>query len=51
MPGDQQLIVWTAEPGSAAHDALRILASWAAEHLPEGGSEPPARLAGRTTRA
>ena len=30
---DQQLITWTAEPGSPSHDALRMLASWAAEHL------------------
>ena len=27
---EQQLVVWTAEPGSRAHDGLRILASWAA---------------------
>ncbi|MEV7391987.1 helix-turn-helix domain-containing protein [Streptomyces sp. NPDC091215] len=27
---DQHLIVWTAEPGSPSHDALRLLASWAA---------------------
>ncbi|MFF8481047.1 helix-turn-helix domain-containing protein [Streptomyces antibioticus] len=26
---DQQLVVWSAEPGSPSHDALRILASWA----------------------
>lgn len=26
---DQQLVIWTAEPGSPSHDALRILASWA----------------------
>jgi transcriptional regulator with XRE-family HTH domain len=31
----QQLVYWTAEPGSPSHDALRILASWAATHLPE----------------
>ncbi|MEW1723103.1 helix-turn-helix transcriptional regulator [Streptomyces sp. NPDC093109] len=29
---DQQLIIWTAEVGTATHDGLRILASWAAEH-------------------
>ncbi|GAA2077772.1 helix-turn-helix domain-containing protein [Streptomyces albiaxialis] len=28
---EQQLVVWTAEPGAAAHDGLRILASWSAE--------------------
>ncbi|MFI0797910.1 hypothetical protein [Amycolatopsis lurida] len=27
---EQQLIVWTAEPGTAAHDGLRFLSSWAA---------------------
>ncbi|MEU2441191.1 helix-turn-helix domain-containing protein [Streptomyces rubradiris] len=30
---DQQLITWTAEPGSASHDGLRILASWATTHV------------------
>lgn len=29
---DQQLILWTAEPGSSSHEGLRILASWAADH-------------------
>ncbi|MFG2628599.1 helix-turn-helix domain-containing protein [Streptomyces sp. NPDC048473] len=33
---DQQLIVWTAEPGTPTYDGLRILASWAA------GREEPA---------
>ncbi|MFF2775983.1 helix-turn-helix domain-containing protein [Streptomyces sp. NPDC058052] len=28
VDADQQLVVWTAEPGSPSHDALRILASW-----------------------
>jgi hypothetical protein len=28
---DQRLMVLTAEPGTASHEALRILASWAAE--------------------
>jgi transcriptional regulator with XRE-family HTH domain len=28
---DQQIIIYTAEPGSASEQALRILASWAAE--------------------
>ncbi|MFC0436378.1 helix-turn-helix domain-containing protein [Kutzneria buriramensis] len=31
---DQFVIVLTAEPGTPSHDALRILASWAAVHLP-----------------
>ncbi|MEU1509942.1 hypothetical protein [Kitasatospora sp. NPDC005748] len=26
---DRQLVVWSAEPGSPSHHALRILASWA----------------------
>ncbi|MGW1203753.1 helix-turn-helix domain-containing protein [Streptomyces cyaneofuscatus] len=30
---DQQLVVWTAEPGTPSHDGLRILASWAAERM------------------
>ncbi|MHB9857549.1 helix-turn-helix domain-containing protein [Streptomyces sp. YIM S03343] len=28
---DQQIIAWTAPPGSPSHDALRLLASWAAD--------------------
>jgi hypothetical protein len=27
---DQQIIIWTADPGTPTHDALRMLASWAA---------------------
>jgi transcriptional regulator with XRE-family HTH domain len=33
---EQQIIIYTAEPGSASEQALRILASWAAERF-----EPP----------
>jgi hypothetical protein len=33
---EQQIIIYTAEPGSASEQALRILASWAA-----GRFEPP----------
>ncbi|MFK0110696.1 helix-turn-helix domain-containing protein [Streptomyces sp. NPDC091217] len=40
---DQKLIVWTAPPGSAAHDALRLLASWAADQN--------LRASGNVTRA
>jgi transcriptional regulator with XRE-family HTH domain len=37
---DQHLTVWTAAPGSATHERLRILASWAADqNLP---ASPPA---------
>ncbi|MFD3308646.1 helix-turn-helix domain-containing protein [Streptomyces sp. NPDC058656] len=32
---DQQLVVWTAEPGTPSHDGLRLLASWAATHQQE----------------
>lgn len=34
---DQELVVWTAEPGTPSYDGLRALASWAAGRL--GGSE------------
>jgi NAD(P)-dependent dehydrogenase (short-subunit alcohol dehydrogenase family) len=30
---DQQLIVYTAEPGSRSEQALRDLAAWAEEHI------------------
>ncbi|MFE6037333.1 helix-turn-helix domain-containing protein [Streptomyces sp. NPDC056452] len=39
---DQQLVVWTAEPGTPSHDGLRILASWAAEHGPAPDTAPDA---------
>ncbi|MFB6888576.1 helix-turn-helix domain-containing protein [Kitasatospora sp. NPDC056327] len=38
---DQQLVVWSAEPGTPSHDALRILASWtdaAVPSRPAGGA-------------
>ena len=38
-PG-QQLVVWTAEPGTPSHDGLRILASWSAR-----GADEPRRSA------
>ncbi|MDX8148827.1 helix-turn-helix domain-containing protein [Lentzea sp. BCCO 10_0061] len=34
---DQHVIVLTAQPGTPSHDALRILASWAGEHVPAAG--------------
>lgn len=34
---DQQLVVWTAEPGTPSHDGLRILASWSTASSPAGG--------------
>jgi transcriptional regulator with XRE-family HTH domain len=33
---EQELVVWTAEPGTPSYDGLRVLASWAAGRL--GGS-------------
>ncbi|MGW5633849.1 helix-turn-helix domain-containing protein [Streptomyces sp. NPDC003832] len=43
---EQQLVVWSAEPGTPSHDALRILASWADAPDPAPtdagtGSTPP----------
>lgn len=35
---DQELVVWTAEPGSPSYDGLRTLASWAASHLGESAA-------------
>ncbi|NED31546.1 helix-turn-helix transcriptional regulator [Streptomyces sp. SID8499] len=40
---DQQLVVWSAEPGSPSHDALRFLASWSGSGRP-GTAPPPATL-------
>lgn len=34
---DRQLVVWTAEVGSPTHDGLRVLASWAADRVPDPG--------------
>ncbi|KGN31441.1 XRE family transcriptional regulator [Knoellia sinensis KCTC 19936] len=36
---DQQLVVWTAAPDSATHEALRILASWTAADSANAPSE------------
>ncbi|MEV5612540.1 helix-turn-helix domain-containing protein [Streptomyces sp. NPDC052225] len=36
----QRLMVLTAEPGSDAHDALRILTSWAADNRPSPAASP-----------
>jgi hypothetical protein len=32
---DQQIIVWTAEPGTPTHDALRLLGAWNADKSSE----------------
>ncbi|MEV0697138.1 helix-turn-helix domain-containing protein [Saccharopolyspora sp. NPDC050389] len=40
---EQQLVTWTAEPGTPSHDGLRILASWATgdrQHAPDTTSRP-----------
>lgn len=34
VDAEHQLVVWSAEPGSPSHDALRILASWAGATTP-----------------
>ncbi len=31
---EQQLVLWSAEPGSSSYDKLRILSSWVAPHTP-----------------
>jgi hypothetical protein len=41
---DQQLVVYTAAPGSRSERALRELAAWAAEHIP-----PPSLIDASTT--
>lgn len=38
---DQQLVVWSAAPGTASHDALRILAAWT--DSPSAPDDVPAR--------
>lgn len=37
---DQQIIAWTAEPGSPSEDALRPLASWTADPSRSPGNSP-----------
>jgi hypothetical protein len=34
---DQQLVVYTAEPGSRSEEALRELSTWAAEQIDPSG--------------
>ena len=38
---NQRLMVLTAEPGTASHQALRILASWTARPAADGQRQPP----------
>lgn len=43
LPGDtgQRILVYTAEPGSTSHEALDLLASWAATPVsPTLGNHP-----------
>ncbi|MFD6350066.1 helix-turn-helix domain-containing protein [Streptomyces roseolus] len=42
---DQQLVTWTAEPGSPSHDGLRFLASWSVD---DAGTETDAGADART---
>lgn len=45
---DQQLVVWTAEPGTPSHDGLRLLASWAASaDRPASASAPTSAFSHR----
>lgn len=43
---DQQLIIWSAEPGSPTHDKLRILSSWLT--TPSTQETPTSRSSGRS---
>ncbi|WP_405444718.1 helix-turn-helix transcriptional regulator [Streptomyces erythrochromogenes] len=38
---DQQLVVWTAAPGTPSHDSLDFLASWATTHPPTTTDNAP----------
>ncbi|GGN48967.1 hypothetical protein GCM10011579_002260 [Streptomyces albiflavescens] len=39
---DQQLVIWTAEPGTPSHEGLRFLASWAAAERLRSSTTGPA---------
>lgn len=48
---DQHVIVLTAQPGSPSQDAMRFLASWAAQHLPDPiSNDEPSNLDRPTER-
>ncbi|MEV6759708.1 helix-turn-helix transcriptional regulator [Streptomyces sp. NPDC051105] len=36
---EQELLVWTAEPGTPSYDGLRFLSSWAATHIGQPGAD------------
>ncbi|WP_228447219.1 helix-turn-helix domain-containing protein [Streptomyces paludis] len=40
---EQQLVIWTAEPGTPSHDALRLLASWTASAHHHPAADRPVR--------
>jgi hypothetical protein len=42
---DQQLMTWSAEPGTPTYDQMRILASWATEHHQPSKTPPPDHIA------
>ncbi|MER5227075.1 helix-turn-helix transcriptional regulator [Streptomyces flaveus] len=37
---EQQLVIWTAEPGTASHDSLRLLSSWTAQPAARASDAP-----------
>ncbi|MFG3017894.1 helix-turn-helix domain-containing protein [Streptomyces sp. NPDC048254] len=39
---DQQLVIWTAEPGTSSYDGLRFLSSWASTPQPQQTASDPA---------
>jgi transcriptional regulator with XRE-family HTH domain len=41
--GDLDLTIYTAEPGTATEDRLKLLASWAATHVPARAAVDPTR--------
>jgi transcriptional regulator with XRE-family HTH domain len=45
---DQQLVIWTAQPGTPSDDGLRFLASWATAHERPDAEHPQQQLS-RTT--
>jgi transcriptional regulator with XRE-family HTH domain len=37
---EQQLVIWTAEPGTASHDSLRLLSAWTAQPAARASDAP-----------
>jgi hypothetical protein len=46
--GGLKLTIYTAEPGSASEDQIKLLASWAATHNQARANPGPAKSAERT---